>query len=168
MKKINTKQVTLCAILTTLMFVMGIITNLISIGTGKSIFQISDVIFLALLNFLNPFTLVISAILAGIGIDLFAASAIYIPITIMVKVLITFTFIFLKRYINTYINIFLSYLWIFIYVLYVYILFDSSFAIIEATTDAIQYFANIFISIIILFTLRKINFKEKIIDKYNL
>ncbi len=163
MKKINSRQITICGLLTSVMFIIGLVTNLISIGTGKSIFQVSDFLYIALLDFLNPFISILSAIMAGVLTDLFTGGIIYIPITIIVKFLIGVSFIVLKKFIWSYLNIFISYLWIFTYVLYAYFLFDSSLAIVELLTDTIQYFTNTLLALVLYLYFKKIGIEQKII-----
>ncbi|AUB32149.1 hypothetical protein [Spiroplasma floricola] len=165
MKRVSTKSIAICGLITSLMFGIGALSTFISNISGKNIFQISDTIYLSLLNFLNPFLLITSASISGILIDLYAGGFIYMPITVIVKILIGITFILLKKFIPLYLNIFISYIWIFIYVLYAYLIFDSSVAIVEVITDSIQYSFTVVFASIFCFSFNKVKLKQKIIDK---
>ncbi|WP_339020842.1 hypothetical protein [Spiroplasma endosymbiont of Atherix ibis] len=168
MKKITTKNIAICGLIISFMFGIGALSSFISNISGKNIFQISDTIYLSLLNFLNPFLLIISASISGVLIDLYAGGFIYMPITIVVKVLIGITFLLLKKIIPLYLNIIISYIWVFIYVLYAFLVFDSSIAIVEVITDSIQYTFTIVFAIIFYLSFNKVNLKQKIIAKNDL
>ncbi|AKU79573.1 hypothetical protein [Spiroplasma turonicum] len=152
MKKwITTKNITTCSLLSAVMFVMGAAISTIASMTGKSIIQFSDIIFLIMLGKTNLFTLILSAIIAGSMIDLYAGGAIFIPITILVKILIGLTYLLLRKKVNIHIIFIISYLWIFIYNLYTYILWDASTLIVESIVNLIQYSVTVVFSIAIVF-----------------
>ncbi|AKX33994.1 hypothetical protein SLITO_v1c03400 [Spiroplasma litorale] len=140
MKKwVTTKNIATCGVLTAIMFVMGAIVSTIASMTGKSIIQFSDIIYLILFGKVNLFTLILSAVIAGSMIDLYSGGAIFIPITILVKILIGLTYKLLNKKLNIHLIYIISYLWVFIYNLYSYILWDTSVLIVELIVNSIQY-----------------------------
>ncbi|WP_338985015.1 hypothetical protein [Spiroplasma endosymbiont of Diplazon laetatorius] len=162
MKKIKTIDIATCGVITAIMFSLGVITVTLSNFGGENVFQISDIFYLVFLNLLNPFLIIFSAILSGVLTDVYAGGVVYIPVTILVKLLIGITFTVLKKILPIYITIFISYLWVFVYVLFTYILFDKSFLILEAIIDSIQYSVNTFFACIVYFSTKRFYSTSKV------
>ncbi|WP_338983975.1 hypothetical protein [Spiroplasma endosymbiont of Othius punctulatus] len=149
----TTRNIAYTGLLTAVMYIIGLITIFIGTATGSSIIQFSDVILFSLFgSLINP-VLIVSSILSSIFLDMTSGMFIYIPITILIKALIFTTLLLVYKLTKVrYIAIIVAYLWVFLYVLYAYLLFDQSYAIRELIIDSIQYsvtviFACIFIKI---------------------
>ncbi|ASP28100.1 hypothetical protein SCORR_v1c03260 [Spiroplasma corruscae] len=154
MKKwICSKNIANCSLLVGVMFIMGAVITTLSSVTGKSIIQFSDIVYLILLGRINLFTLVLSALISGILIDLYAGGLIFIPISILVKILIGLTYYLLRKRVNIHLIFIISYSWVFIYNLYSYLLWDASVLIVESIVNAIQYSVTVVMSSIIVLSL---------------
>ncbi|QHX35768.1 class II fructose-1 [Spiroplasma sp. TIUS-1] len=149
----TTRNIAYTGLLTALMYVIGLITIFIGTATGSSIIQFSDVILFSLFGILANPVLIVSSIVSSILLDATSGMFIYIPITALIKILIIITLIITYKLTKIKpLSIVVAYLWVFLYVLFAYLLFDESYAIREAIIDTIQYgvtviFASIFISL---------------------
>lgn len=149
----TTRNIAYTGLLTALMYVIGLITIFIGTATGSSIIQFSDVILFSLFGIIASPVLVISSIFSSMMLDATSGMFIYMPITALIKILIFATLIITYKITKIKpLAIIIGYLWVFLYVLFSYLLFDESYAIREAIIDAIQYgvtviFASVFVSV---------------------
>ncbi|QBQ07647.1 class II fructose-1,6-bisphosphate aldolase [Spiroplasma gladiatoris] len=152
MKKIfNTKNITICATLASIMVVLSLFSYFLSNITGKSIFQISDIVYLSMfVTTINPLVLIFSSCIAGVLIDLYMGGFIFIPFTIIIKILIGVIVYFLNKKIKIFFSIPIAYLCIYLYVIYVLVLYDKSSAVVELITDSIQYLVTVSFSLLII------------------
>ncbi|QEH61777.1 hypothetical protein SCHIN_v1c05800 [Spiroplasma chinense] len=157
-KYFDTKKIAQCAMITALMYIIGLPTIFLGNYFGKSIFQISDIFYLSSMLFINPFVGIISAMLSGALIDLTFGMLFYIPFTVLIKILIGLTLYFLNKVISYYFVIFISYLWIFLYVIVALILFDRATAVAELFVDLTQYFVTTITSCIVVVVIKKSNY----------
>ncbi|AOG60586.1 hypothetical protein SHELI_v1c06350 [Spiroplasma helicoides] len=159
------KNICIAGLLTALMFVIALFSSFISSLFGKSIFQVSDIVYLSIfVTTINPIINIIGAVLAGMLTDIYYGGFIYIPMTILVKILIGLIMIFLLKKIKIYYAIPVGYLPIFIYFFYSYFIYDISMAVVEAITDSIQYGVTVVFSIAITLTY---DLKKLKLEKYS-
>ncbi|QGS51886.1 hypothetical protein [Spiroplasma tabanidicola] len=151
MKKLfTTYNISVCGVLAGVMLVLASFSYFLGDLIGKSVFQISDIVYLSMfVTNINPIVLIFSAMVSGSLTDLMFGGLIYIPFTIFIKILIGVTMYFLNKKLKIYFSIIVSYSYVFLYVLYVYILYDQSTTIVEAITDSIQYSATVVLSLFI-------------------
>ncbi|AHF57607.1 hypothetical protein [Spiroplasma eriocheiris] len=154
------RYLTTLALVTAILIIIAFISQFIKIANGKSILQLSDGLFLGLTIFIRgPLMLIAGILYAGI-IDLITGGLVFIPVSIIIRILMFVLTYFLYRIITRYVANLLSSLMLLWYVLYAYLLFGPSAAIIELINDAIQIGICYIFSIIISVTLERINIKS--------
>nr|VZR96909.1 hypothetical protein MF5293_00056 [Mycoplasma feriruminatoris] len=146
------KYIVLTAILSSLLTVIALTTSMIQIA-GTALFQVADGLFLSLTFFIpGPMMLVAGCVYAMI-FDLVSGAAFYVPISIIIHILMFVCVKLLIYRLPFYLNIMISELFIFLYVLYAYVInyYSNSSdvsqanikAVISLVTDFIQYLVSV-------------------------
>lgn len=154
------KYLTTTALITALLVVLSYATQFIRINNTKGILQLADGFFLALIILIRGPMLLICGILYSGIIDLISGAFIFIPVTIIIRILMFCLTYFLTQKLSRYVAMLLSSLMLYLYVLYTYLCFGMSFAILELVNDSIQLAVCYIIGVSVSLILERVNKKS--------